>query len=364
MLKDLISNAAILITFLYLTGEALRSKRLLRLLKKNKRFLPGIFAGFLGCLLMVFGFSAPSSVIVDMRQFALILIAMEGGLIPSIFASIIMSAFRILYFGLQPNSVLGAEMIIVIGLICGLLSRTKLSENKKWILMNICSGSAFSIFIMITLRNSEVILHTLLYYWLISIITAFLVSYLSKHIALANDLFLKYKNEASKDFLTGLDNVRRFDAKLNRTLISAKEKGHNMSILMLDIDFFKKINDTYGHVIGDEVLKELADLILKACKNAVSISRVGGEEFCIILQDLPVKSVRDLAERIRKAVEKGRFTSHKLRFTISIGIASYPDTITDLDHIVEEADRALYISKRSGRNKVTYNESIGYIGIK
>ena len=151
MLKDLISNAAILITFLYLTGEALRSKRLLRLLKKNKRFLPGIFAGFLGCLLMVFAFSAPSSVIVDMRQFALILIAMEGGLIPTIFASIIMSAFRILYFGLQPNSVLGAEMIIVIGLICGLLSRTKLSESKKWILMNICSASAFSIFIIITL---------------------------------------------------------------------------------------------------------------------------------------------------------------------------------------------------------------------
>lgn len=364
MLKDLIANAAILISFLYLTGEVLKSKRLRRILKLNSKLLPGVFSGLLGCVLMIFSFSAPSAVIIDMRHFAHMLIAIQGGLIPTMIATVIMSSFRILYFGLQPISIFGAITITAIGLICGLLSTTKLSEIKKWVSMNVCAVSAVSIFIVITLGETEVILQTLLYYWLISTITAFLVAYLSKHMALSNDLFLKYKNEATKDYLTGLDNVRRFDAKLNRALIASRENSHTLSILMLDIDYFKRINDTYGHGIGDEVLKELADLIRKICKNAVSISRVGGEEFCIILQEIPAKTVRELAERIRIAVERSSFTRHKLRFTISIGIASYPETVKEIKHIVEEADRALYISKRSGRNKVTFNERIPNTGIK
>ncbi len=359
MIKDLIANVALLMTFLYLAGEIIRSKGLNRIIsKKNTMLLSGVFSGLLGCTLMIYSVSAPSDVIIDLRQFALIMIAMQGGFFPTLSAGLIMGAFRILYFGLHFNSFLGAILILIISLMCGIISKLKLSDNKKWLLMNVGSITAFSLFIIVTLRESSQILHTLLYYLLFSIIAAFLVAYLSKHIALTNTLYLKYKAEAMKDFLTGLDNVRRFDLKLNQVISAAKTNGHTLHILMLDIDFFKKINDTYGHGIGDEVLRELAELIRRICKNAVTVSRVGGEEFCVIYQGLPVKTVRELAERIRKAVEKNRFTNYHLRISISIGIASFPDTVKLPDQIMEEADKALYISKRTGRNKVSFNVSI------
>ena len=221
--------------------------------------------------------------------------------------------------------------------------------------MNISSLAVFNIFIITTLRDSRLILNTVIYYTLISIVTAFLVAYLAKHITLSNSLYLKYKSEAMKDFLTGLDNVRRFELKLNHAINHSRVSGKALHILMLDIDYFKRINDTYGHSIGDEVLRELAELFGKLCKNNFSISRVGGEEFCAIIQDLPVSSVREFAERIRKAVEKSRFTSRQLRITISIGIASFPETVKVIDQIMEEADKALYKSKSYGRNRVSFN---------
>lgn len=355
MLKDLIANAALLMTSLYLAGEIIRNKRLNRIYKRYKRLLSGLIAGLLGCLLMVYSVSVPSNVIIDLRQFALIVIAIQGGIFPTLCAGLMMSAFRILYFGFHDTSYHAAIMILVISMLCGLIARLKLSENKKWFFMNISSLAVFNIFIITTLRDSRLILNTVIYYTLISIVTAFLVAYLAKHITLSNSLYLKYKSEAMKDFLTGLDNVRRFELKLNHAINHSRVSGKALHILMLDIDYFKRINDTYGHSIGDEVLRELAELFGKLCKNNFSISRVGGEEFCAIIQDLPVSSVREFAERIRKAVEKSRFTSRQLRITISIGIASFPETVKVIDQIMEEADKALYKSKSYGRNRVSFN---------
>lgn len=183
-----------------------------------------------------------------------------------------------------------------------------------------------------------------------------LVVYLAKHISLTNSLFQKYKQESTKDFLTGLNNVRRFDVLINEVIEHSESRNEQLSLLMLDIDHFKKINDTFGHSIGDDVLKELAYVIAGSCRSEDIVSRVGGEEFCAILPNCTVGKALEIAERIRIAVENHIFTDKKLRITISIGVANYPKTVHSIHSIIEEADKALYNSKRTGRNKVSVNE--------
>lgn len=354
MLKDLIANAAILMAFLFMAGESLKINKLQQYYHKHRNLLGGLAAGTLGIILMTYSVSVPYNVIIDLRQFALIVIAIHGGFFPTVIAGLIMSAFRVLYFGNNYSSVLGAVLILLISIVCGALSKLKASEYKKWIYMNAVSILAFSLFFVITLINPKLILHTLFYYCTISIPVAFIVTYLSKHIVLSNNLYQKYRTESMKDFLTGLDNVRQFDKLLNHITNSLSE-GQSVSLLMLDIDYFKKINDTYGHSTGDEVLKELSGLISDICKQADSISRVGGEEFCVILRNYDAAMAMEIAGQIRESVEQRRFTSHHIKMTISIGVAVFPETVKSLEILMEEADKALYFSKRSGRNKVSLN---------
>src|SRR5262249_39103217 len=126
------------------------------------------------------------------------------------------------------------------------------------------------------------------------------------------------------------------------------------SVLMLDIDHFKKINDTYGHPVGDLAIKALADVCSKALRPHDILARYGGEEFVLTLPHTPAEGARTVAERIREAVEKVEVPSDqgKVRFTVSVGVSTYA-TGEPFDQIVERADKALYASKQGGRNRVT-----------
>jgi diguanylate cyclase len=123
---------------------------------------------------------------------------------------------------------------------------------------------------------------------------------------------------------------------------------------MLDIDHFKKINDQYGHTAGDEILKQLTELLHSTCRIFDIISRNGGEEFSVILQDTPLSHAKEVAERIRIAVESFDFKidNQIINLTISIGCSSYPENTQNPDELISLADKALYQAKESGRNKV------------
>ncbi len=124
---------------------------------------------------------------------------------------------------------------------------------------------------------------------------------------------------------------------------------------MVDIDFFKKVNDTYGHIEGDIVLKELGLILSENCRHFDEVSRIGGEEFSVLLPDCAYPRAMQIAERIKDAVKIHTFTLStgvKIHITISIGVASYPETIQDIEKLMEKADTALYAAKRSGRNRV------------
>jgi diguanylate cyclase (GGDEF)-like protein len=123
---------------------------------------------------------------------------------------------------------------------------------------------------------------------------------------------------------------------------------------MLDIDYFKKINDTYGHKTGDSVLKEFAQLLKKLSRKSDVLARYGGEEFIIMLPHTPTEGAVSEAERIRHAVKEHQFRSLKdgMRLTISIGISYFPHArIRSHDDLISAADDALYMAKNNGRNR-------------
>ncbi len=133
----------------------------------------------------------------------------------------------------------------------------------------------------------------------------------------------------------------------------------SMAFLMIDVDFFKKINDTYGHLIGDEVLKEVVHIIKGPIRAVDILGRYGGEEFGLILPETDANGAMILAEKIRTNVEKHAFRvtngeiKVELQLTISIGVALFPgENVKDVSSIIRNADEALYMAKRDGRNKI------------
>jgi diguanylate cyclase (GGDEF)-like protein len=155
---------------------------------------------------------------------------------------------------------------------------------------------------------------------------------------------------AYRDGLTGLFNYRAFEEMLRSEKDRAKRYDTIFSIMMIDIDYFKKINDDFGHPIGDVVLKELADTLRDCVRKSDRVFRYGGEEFAIILPHTGLDKARRLAERIRKTIGKMSFIGG-LHITVSIGIGQYNGGLTPGD-LVKQADEGLYLAKNRGRNRV------------
>jgi len=159
-----------------------------------------------------------------------------------------------------------------------------------------------------------------------------------------------------RDPLTGLFNRRYMEETLAREFAKSKRTGNPCGVIMLDVDFFKKFNDTYGHEAGDLVLKTLADTLRGRVRGEDVVCRYGGEEFIIILPEISRDMARLRAEELRKAVAGEMRIVHdstELKVTISLGVALFPEHGDDPDMVVGAADQALYASKESGRNRVT-----------
>ncbi|HXT97541.1 MAG TPA: sensor domain-containing diguanylate cyclase [Polyangia bacterium] len=161
------------------------------------------------------------------------------------------------------------------------------------------------------------------------------------------------EEQATTDGLTGLSNHRTFQERFSAMLGRAERRGFAVSLLLTDIDHFKKVNDTYGHPTGDEVLRRVA-AILKASARKIDITaRYGGEEFAIVLEGTDRAGAFQLAERIRQEVAQQSFASPQGAFqaTLSIGVAGYPDDAREKAEIIARADQSLYAAKHGGRNR-------------
>jgi diguanylate cyclase (GGDEF)-like protein len=160
---------------------------------------------------------------------------------------------------------------------------------------------------------------------------------------------------AITDGLTGVYNHRRFQERLQEEFVRNARHPEPFSILMIDIDYFKKINDTFGHPAGDAVLKMIAKLLAKMVRKLDVVARYGGEEFVVLLLKTDSMQAWQMAERIRKTIESAPidWQGQKIEATVSIGIASQPEEATQREELIACADKALYSSKRSGRNRST-----------
>lgn len=171
-------------------------------------------------------------------------------------------------------------------------------------------------------------------------------------------VYAEILKHATLDALTGLNNRRQFEIRLKQEISKAKRNHSRICLMMLDIDFFKNINDTYGHLAGDCIISEVANIIKQEIRTYDTPARYGGEEFCIILPDITLKQAEKLAQRLRKKIEKSIFdisehstTDKKISITASIGISEFAEDETPND-LVSKSDEVLYEAKKTGRNKV------------
>lgn len=163
-------------------------------------------------------------------------------------------------------------------------------------------------------------------------------------------------SSALRDGLTKLFNKRYFLDRLDSELKFAQRHGTALSLLMLDLDHFKKVNDTLGHLAGDMVLVTVAAALSRAVRNEDVVARFGGEELAIILRAIPIEAALGMADRLRRLVESTviPWSDKELRATVSVGVAGYPATdARTIEVLVEAADQALYRAKHEGRNRVS-----------
>jgi len=167
-------------------------------------------------------------------------------------------------------------------------------------------------------------------------------------------------DKALTDELTGARTRRYFMEMAEEELIESIGNEKQYSVIMIDADHFKDINDTHGHPVGDEVLRILVSRVRNLLKADTLLARYGGEEFVVSLPDISWEDAVGTAERIRSGIEYDTFrvNEHEIHVTISLGVASYTDDATSIANIISNADKALYKAKQTGRNRVVYYDEV------
>ena len=162
----------------------------------------------------------------------------------------------------------------------------------------------------------------------------------------------KLKETSFRDEVTGLYNRRFFSLRLEEEMSRFRRFNHPVSVVLLDIDGFKNVNDEFGHAVGDETLRDLGQILMKHSRGINVVARFGGDEFTILLVETPKAGAQLYAERIRQVVATFPF-SHGKQVTASFGVASLPDDeVASSDDLFRAADEALYAAKRAGKNQV------------
>ncbi|TCJ03851.1 GGDEF domain-containing protein [Cytobacillus praedii] len=353
MIKDFFTNLAILVSVLFFYSQVsnkypLHAKSTLKI-----KILIGVLGGLLSNILMQYSIPVDNTM-VDLRHIPTILLAYYGGGIPAFISMIMTLAGRFLI-----SASLSSYLAIVISvsgtLFAIFFSKQNYSKKIKILGIVTFNNLVFSIVFSYLVSSFIIVLKVLPIYWIVSYLSAYLSFYVLAYIRKSQKLFNKYQTESTTDGLTGLNNVRKFEEVFDHLIKDLQTNEQKLALLFIDIDFFKKVNDTYGHSEGDVVLKELGLRLQQSTRAFDIVSRNGGEEFTVLLLNCPLNRANELAERIRKNVEDNPFTlnsGEEINLTISVGVACYQETTIDPTQLIEDADKALYQAKQSGRNRV------------
>lgn len=297
---------------------------------------------------MHFGVHIEDSLL-DLRYLAVILAVIIGGPIASSITVAIILITRLLFTDYSLASELACYTIIVTGIGIVFIWRMKISIFTKWIWLNVYSLSILILPLSILFKDVSVVV----LYFICCIVAAYITFVSASYVLQSNELFQTMKHYATIDALTNLGNVRQFDFEMNRHIGSKHMKNDSLCLLLIDIDHFKYVNDTYGHPAGDEVLKQLGRILLENAPFPNLVFRKGGEEFALLLPKKMIAFGTCIGEQIRLAVEKHSFqlqNGEKIKITVSVGLSEYKKSP---EQFIQSADDALYYSKRNGRNKVS-----------
>lgn len=179
------------------------------------------------------------------------------------------------------------------------------------------------------------------------------------HALMRADHFAELAEAARRDSLTGLYNMRIFHRRLADEIERCDRTGGRLSLVMVDADYLKRVNDTHGHLAGDRVIREMARILLDAVRSVDTVARYGGEEFALLLPETGGERALVVAERVRGRIERQRHDGVTGPVTVSTGIATYPDDATMPTELIHKADMALYASKNRGRNRTTRYSCLG-----
>jgi diguanylate cyclase len=360
MILTIFQNFCILITSIVFVLHYLRRRGLQQNERISFRIWMGIVAGIVAMILLKSSVVVDpvNHIVVDFRYVPVFLISIYGGWIPTMIATLIIAAYRLIFNDISSVSIWMALATLLIGVAYSIIHQLKQSNINRYILA-LASHTVIMLCVSFLITVDPSIRFFTLWTHLLSM---YLGSYLGwryiEYGIMEIKIHNRFKNEASTDFLTNLFNRRRFQDELDMNLQRCLRKGEPLSLMMLDIDRFKNVNDDFGHAIGDDVLREFAKILVRTCRVYDGIYRVGGEEFAIILQDCTPEQAIEIAERIRMNVEKHEYPhrTENIKITTSIGITTYRNGM-DSQRMSELADTALYQAKNDGRNKVHFTTS-------
>lgn len=238
-----------------------------------------------------------------------------------------------------------------------IFTNNHLNRNKRILQFFLFGVAADALLIMVELAVGIAPLKDIYRYpWLyayIFLITAAAFSFFGAMIGSRED---QLERQALRDPLTGLFNSRYLWARMDGQWATGKREKNVCSLILFDLDFFKRVNDEYGHPVGDELLKHVGSILQHAARKSDVVARIGGEEFVIFLPNTSVDVAVTIAERIRDTISHTTLITekkHRIVFTTSAGVASTNDYTTTIPRrLYAEADKALYLAKKHGRNQV------------
>lgn len=363
MIRDLLINASLLVSFVYVKSQFFKKNPVTLKSPFTTKISYGIVSGILGIVLMKFSIIVPPDILIDLRHIAIVMSAVYGGFYSTIIAATIIAIGRITFFSFNHASMVVSLTMLGLGIGCGVISKLFANSTikKRWVVMNLFCMSIISILLVYLFKwNIQTAVETIPYHWFFSFLAGYLVYIQISYISHYNLLLKRFKEESTTDYLTGLNNIRQFEWLLKEYTHKATLQQRKISLLFLDIDHFKKVNDTFGHPAGDAVLRELGNVLTSVSRFEDIVSRNGGEEFSVLLLDCPHSQAISIAERIRTTIQNHNFVlsdGTRIEITISIGISTFLETADDPNELIKQADGALYRAKQSGRNKVCFIEN-------
>ncbi|HEY0123775.1 MAG TPA: diguanylate cyclase [Rhizobium sp.] len=327
-----------------------------------KSLAVGLLFGLGGILSMSDPIRWTPGVFHDGRSILLVLAPIYGGPIGTAVAAMMMGFYRVAVGGIGAvGGVVGIGVVALAGYSLTLLPRRWVGIGwRRSALFGLATAASLIVFAFLPPALArELFFSATLPVMTANILGVLLLSDLLEREQYRVGIQRALENEASVDPLTKLPNRRVLQREGDRCSKEAGTRDTPFSIIMLDIDHFKKINDTWGHSFGDTVLAQVADVIRQTVRKTDIAARYGGEEIVVLLPRTNAASATLVAEKIRKDIEAMVLTFDRdaINVTVSIGLACSQGPITDFKHVLEAADKALYRAKAGGRNRVELSEA-------